>query len=59
MEKQEFAQRIFIELVTRTEMGRESPSDLAIRAIRFADDFRAEWDKHGANADASDDRGRR
>jgi len=59
MDKQEFAQRIFIELVTRTEMGRESPSDLAIRAIRFADDFRAEWDKHGTDADASAERGRR
>jgi hypothetical protein len=52
MDKQEFAQRIFIELVSRTEMGTTSPSDLAIRAIHFAEDFEAEWQTHGANAAA-------
>jgi hypothetical protein len=59
MDKQEFAQQIFIGLVSRGEMGRESPSDIAIRAIHFAEDFEAEWKRLGANAGAADDRERR
>jgi hypothetical protein len=59
MDKQEFAQRLFIELVSRTESGTISPSDLAIRAIHFAEDFEAEWKTHGANAGEDDARGRR
>lgn len=58
MDKQEFAQHLFIGLVSRTEMGTTSPSDLAIRAIHFAEDFEAEWKTHGANSGATDDRGR-
>jgi hypothetical protein len=59
MDKQEFAQHLFIGLISRTEMGTTSPSDLAIRAIHFAEDFEAEWKRHGANSEAEDDRGRR
>lgn len=59
MDKQAFAQRIFITLISRTEMGTTSPSDLAIRAIHFAEDFEAEWKKHGAGGDEPDTRERR
>lgn len=48
MDKQELAQHLFIGLISRGEMGRESPSDLAIRAIHFAEDFESEWKQHGA-----------
>ena len=56
MDKQEFAQQIFIGLVSRSDMGTMSPSDLAIRAIHFAEDFEAEWKTHGTNAGAESDR---
>jgi hypothetical protein len=59
MDKQEFAQRIFIELVTRIGVDRESPSDLAIRAIHFAEDFQSEWDRHGRGAEPAEARDRR
>jgi hypothetical protein len=59
MDKQELAQRLFVRLVARTEMGSTSPSELAIRAIRFAEDFEAEWKAHGAGDSASGDPDRR
>jgi hypothetical protein len=59
MDKQEFAQHLFIGLISRTEMGTTSPSDLAIRAIHFAEDFDAAWKRHGGANAGADDRDRR
>ena len=43
MDKEEFAQRIFVELIGRTEAGTVSPTELAQRAIHMAEDFEAAW----------------
>jgi len=48
MEKEDFAQRIFVALIGRTESGTVSPTELAERAIHMAEDFESAWSSRSA-----------